>query len=173
MTRHKANNKHGTGWAKGAPSEDHTTPHRPPGPLAAASLLGGNPQAPAVSGVANPPGPILWSGPILGADVCPCYPPPYVRLTCARISSRRAAVSAPAFAGLKAWPVGAHAAPTVLGISRVWLNALSRPLFSSTSSSVWPGVAPPALALPSSSVNTAVSIKTVECSRETDESINE
>ena len=36
ITRHTAYNKHDTGWAKGAPSEDHTTPpslHRLPGPL--------------------------------------------------------------------------------------------------------------------------------------------
>jgi hypothetical protein len=26
ITRHTAFNKHDTGWAKGAPSEDHTTP---------------------------------------------------------------------------------------------------------------------------------------------------
>jgi hypothetical protein len=26
ITRHTAYNKHDTGWAKGAPSEDHTTP---------------------------------------------------------------------------------------------------------------------------------------------------
>ena len=51
ITRHTAYNKHDTGWAEGAPSEDHTTPalpHRPPGgPLAAVGLLGGRPQAPA------------------------------------------------------------------------------------------------------------------------------
>ena len=35
ITRLTAYNKHDTGWAKGAPSEDHTTPHRPPGPLGA------------------------------------------------------------------------------------------------------------------------------------------
>jgi hypothetical protein len=73
VTRHTAYNKHDTGWAKGAPSEDQTLPHRPPGPLAAVGLLGGRPT---ISGVANCPGPILWPGPILGADGCPCYPPP-------------------------------------------------------------------------------------------------
>ena len=43
ITRHTAYDKHDTGWAKGAPSEDHTTPpssRMPPGPLAAAGLLG-------------------------------------------------------------------------------------------------------------------------------------
>jgi hypothetical protein len=55
IKRHKAYNKHDTGWAKGAPSEDHTT-YVWPGPLAAAGLLGG-----ALRGeLANPP--VSYSG---------------------------------------------------------------------------------------------------------------
>ena len=42
ITRHTAYNKHDTGWAKGAPSEDHTTP---PSSRSASSdrLVGGTP----------------------------------------------------------------------------------------------------------------------------------
>jgi hypothetical protein len=42
ITRHTAYNKHDTGWAKGAPSEDHTTPpssRTVPGPLAAVGFF--------------------------------------------------------------------------------------------------------------------------------------
>jgi hypothetical protein len=47
VTRHTAYNKHDTGWAKGAPSEDHTNP--PSSRTASGGRLvgGGCPQAPA------------------------------------------------------------------------------------------------------------------------------
>ena len=49
ITRHTAYNKHDTGWAKGAPSEDHTTPpsSRTASGGRSVGLLGGRPQAPA------------------------------------------------------------------------------------------------------------------------------
>jgi len=88
---------------------------------------GGRPQAPArFGGAANPPGPILWSGPILGADGCPCLlPAPArrpVRVTCARISSYRAAVCAciRRFKGVAPRGARSSSCPGYL-----WLNALS------------------------------------------------
>ena len=103
-------------FMKGTPSEDHTTP--PSARTASSSrFVGGG-----APGVRPFPGWLIprrshtlaWSH--LGNRRLSLLPAS-VRVTCARISSRTARRSAPAFAGLKAWPVGAHAAPVVLGIS--------------------------------------------------------
>jgi hypothetical protein len=149
ITRHTASNKHDTGWAKGAPSEDHTTPpssRTASGGLAAAGLLGGRPQAPARFRGGSSPGShtLVWSH--IGSRRLSLRPAP-VRVTCARISSNRAAVCACIRRLEGVAPRGARSSSCP---GYLWLNALSRLLFSSISS-VWPGVAPPAPALPSSS----------------------
>eukprot|EP00964_Phaeocystis_antarctica_P019596 scaffold10813_cov65-Phaeocystis_antarctica.AAC.5 len=83
-----ASNKHDTGWARGAPSEDHTTP---PSARNASSgrLVGGAPAR------ARPLRewliPRVWSH--KGTRPLPLLPAP-VKVTCARTSSNRAAVCA-------------------------------------------------------------------------------
>jgi hypothetical protein len=117
-------------------------------------LLGGRPQRAGARpfrgwAVANPSGPILWSlVPYIGSRRLSLLPAPVrLRVTCARISSNRAAVCACIRRSKGVAPRGARSSSCP---GYLWRSALSRLLFSSISS-VRPGVAPPALALPSSS----------------------
>ena len=95
-----------------------TLPHRPPGPSSCGRIVGGVPAGarPFRGWLIPRPGPIhtlVWSH--IGSRRLYLLPAP-VRVMCARISSYRAAVCA-CIRGLKAWPLGAHAAPVVLAIS--------------------------------------------------------
>jgi len=93
-TRHAAYNKHDTGWAKGAPSEDHTTP--PSSRTASGGrLVGGGAPAGArpFRGWLIPRVPYSGLAPYWEQTAVPATRPP-VRVTCARISSNRAAVCA-------------------------------------------------------------------------------
>ena len=121
----KAYNKHDTphtGWAKGAPSEDCTTP--PSSRTASSSrFVWGTPAGvrPFDSGVANPPAPgshshtLVWSHNLWEQTAIPGYPP--VKVTCARMSSNRVAVCACIRRLKRVAAIGAHAAPVFLGIS--------------------------------------------------------
>ena len=110
------NSKHDTGWAEGAQRARHpktTLPHRPPGPLAAASL----------GGVGASPGShtLAWSHNGSRRLRLSLLPAP-VKVACAGGCLRTALRSAPTFARLKTWPRGARAQ-----LQFSWVSLAHRP----------------------------------------------